>query len=312
MREFIINENDANQRLDKFIAKAIPLLPKSLMYKSIRNKKIKVNRKRCEISTRLCVGDIVHCFIAEDFFDDQPQLDFLAVPADLNIVYEDEDVLVIDKPHGLLSHKDSKEVQDNAQDRLLHYLYRKKAYLQEGYSFTPAFVHRLDRNTQGLMIAGKKSSALRLLNEAMKNHTIHKYYLCIVEGIVAKEEDTIICYHQKLANNQAKISFEPLKDANKIETSYRVLKRSHAYTMMEVELHGGKSHQIRSVLAALGHPLVGDVKYGAKKDGSKHYHHLLAYRLYFDFEYEALPQLNKKTIQINGDEIIKLWKDIHH
>ena len=309
MREFIIQENDANQRLDKFITKAIPLLPKGLMYKSIRNKKIKVNRKRCEISTRLNVGDVVHCFIAEEFFEDNKNLDFLQVPADLKVVYEDDDVIVIDKPHGLLSHKDSKEIQDNAQDRLLHYLYLKNK--QTEVSFTPAFVHRLDRNTTGLMIAGKKAESLRLLNEAMKEHTIHKYYLCIVEGVLSKNQDTIVCYHQKLANNQAKISFEPIKDASKIQTSYRVLKRSQTHTMLEVELHGGKSHQIRSVLSAIGHPLIGDVKYGAKKDGSRHYHHLLAYRLYFDFEYEALPQLNKQEITCDKNSMLTLWKKIN-
>lgn len=309
MREFIISENDANQRLDKFITKVIPLLPKGLLYKSIRNKKIKVNRKRCEISTRLQVGDLVQCFISEEFFQDDTPLEFLQVPKTLNIIYEDDDVLVIDKPHGLLSHKDQKEMQDNAHDRLLHYLYDRNQY-QPHTSFTPAFVHRLDRNTQGLMIAGKKAHSLRYLNEAMKQHTIHKYYLCIVEGKVKKDKDTIIAYHHKKEGNQAEIQWEASEKATKIVTSYQVIERKQNHTLVEVELHGGKSHQIRAVLAKIGHPLLGDVKYGAKKDGTQHYHYLYAYKLYFDFNDEQYPQLTKKEITCKTKDIMEKWKKL--
>lgn len=308
MREFIIREDDAGQRLDKFIAKAVPLLPKSLLYKSVRNKKIKVNRKRCEISTRLQCGDTIQCFLAEEFFETSQEHEFLKVPAKLKVVYEDEDVIIVDKPHGLLSHKDSKGVQDNLQDRLLHYLYERNSYQPEtALSFTPAFVHRLDRNTEGLMIAGKHAASLRTLNEAMRQHAIHKYYLCVVEGRMERTSGHIVLYHEKLEGNQARLHAQPKEGCVRIDTWFKTLKRGRNHSLVEVELQGGKSHQVRAVMAYLKHPLVGDVKYGAKRDGSSHYHHLYAYRLWFDCELEGLMELSHQSIETKAESIYQLW-----
>ena len=303
MREFIIQENDANQRLDKFISKAIPLLPKGLMYKSIRNKKIKVNRKRCEISTRLNVGDVVHCFIAEEFFEDSKSLDFLQVPADLKVVYEDDDVIVIDKPHGLLSHKDSKEIQDNAQDRLLHYLYLKNK--QTEVSFTPAFVHRLDRNTSGLVIFGKTFSALKDLNEMVRlRHCIKKEYQTIVSGQLTKDGH-LVGYMKKDENKQlCYMVSKTTPGALTMETKYRVLKSNRLFSYIEVELVTGRTHQIRLHMASTNHPVIGDRKYGnfevnkmVKNKYGLNHQLLHAYRITFVKPIGSLKYLENKIIE---------------
>ena len=183
MKEFIINENDADQRVDKFIQKTMKTMPKSLMYKYIRNKKIKVNRKRCEISQRLQVGDTMQCYIPEEFYEVATMRSFLQVPNALDVVYEDDAVLLINKPKGLRAHSDTSEVQDNLADRLLHYLYCKKEYdPTTEQSFTPALCHRIDRNTQGLVIAAKTAAALRCMSEKIALRQVEKKYLCIVQG----------------------------------------------------------------------------------------------------------------------------------
>ena len=181
MKEFYIGENDADQRVDKFIQKTMKTMPKSLMYKYIRNKKIKVNRKRCEISQRLALGDTMQCYIAEEFYETQSTRQFLQVPSTLDIVYEDEHILLINKPKGLRAHSDTSEVQDNLADRLLHYLYESQEYdPAHEQSFTPALCHRIDRNTQGLVIAAKTAAALRCMNEKIAAREVEKKYLCII------------------------------------------------------------------------------------------------------------------------------------
>ena len=183
MKEFIINENDADQRVDRFIQKTMKTMPKSLMYNYIRTKKIKVNRKRCEISQRLQAGDTMQCYIPEEFYEAATMRSFLQVPNALDVVYEDDAVLLINKPKGLRAHSDTSEVQDNLADRLLHYLYCKKEYNPTTeQSFTPALCHRIDRNTQGLVIAAKTAAALRCMNEKIALRQVDKKYLCIVQG----------------------------------------------------------------------------------------------------------------------------------
>lgn len=305
MREFIIQEDDANQRVDKFIMKTMKTMPKSLMYKHIRNKKIKVNRKRCEISQRLLVGDTMQCFIAEEFFETSQNNHFLQVPADLNIVYEDEQILILDKPSGLLAHSDTAEVQDNLADRLLHYLYQKGLYdPATKQSFTPALAHRIDRNTQGIVLAAKSAEALRVLNEKIREREIEKKYLCIVEGKLPRKEDVLVLYHKKLEGNKADIQREESLGYQEIRTGYRVLEESTHNSLVEVDLLTGKSHQIRSVMAYIKHPIVGDVKYGAKKNHQDSYQALCAYQVSFHFhEACALQYLNGKSFTLQHVDV---------
>ncbi|MBQ1595899.1 MAG: RluA family pseudouridine synthase, partial [Clostridia bacterium] len=184
MKQLTIGKNDAGQRLDKFLQKNLPNLPQSLLYKYIRKKRIKVNGKRAEISTRLSVGDVLDLYINDEFFEKpEPTYDFLHAGTNLNILFEDENVLVLDKPVGLLAHPDDREYVDTLIGRVKRYLYEKGEYDPDAeQSFTPALVNRIDRNTGGIVLAAKTAEALRVLNQKMKDREIHKFYLCAVHG----------------------------------------------------------------------------------------------------------------------------------
>lgn len=313
MKEFIINENDADQRVDKFIQKTMKTMPKSLMYKYIRNKKIKVNRKRCEISQRLQVGDTMQCYIPEEFYEAATMRSFLQVPNALDVVYEDDAVLLINKPKGLRAHSDTSEVQDNLADRLLHYLYCKKEYdPTTEQSFTPALCHRIDRNTQGLVIAAKTAAALRCMNEKIALRQVEKKYLCIVQGKLKKKQDHIVLYHQKNEQNTAEVIDREREGYTRMETGYRVLQEAERYSLVEVELHSGKSHQIRALMSWLGHPLLGDIKYGARKTKEKTYQALCAYHVAFHFQGDAccLQYLNGRAFELQDTDIERQFADI--
>jgi len=310
MRELHIAQNDADQRVDKFLMKALPSLPKSLMYKFIRNKKIKVNKKRCEISQRLQCGDVIQCYIADAFFAvNKQQMDFLQVPDKLHVLYEDEQILVAYKPVNCLVQKDQTGIQDNMNDRLLHYLYKHQRYdPNKEQSFTPAFAHRLDRNTEGVLIAGKSAQALRCLNECLRNHTLEKRYLALVEGICEKERDELHFYYKKHgAMNKAEVFSAFCEGALPIHTDYRVLKTYSDCTLLEVILHTGKSHQIRASLAAIGHPLVGDEKYRANTQWKHRFQALCAYQLGFagNADLGCLQYLQGKTFVLQDGELLR-------
>ena len=314
MREFKIQENDANQRVDKFIEKTLKKLPKTLMYKSIRNKKIKVNRKRCEISQRLQVGDTVQCFLAEEFFEDQVDISFLSVPSQLDIIYEDHNVVIVNKPSGLLAHKDEEGVQDTLADRFLHYLYDKKEYdPYQSKSFRPALCHRIDRNTQGIVMMAKNAQTLRDMNMHIKDKDVHKYYMCIVENTPTRKQDNLILWHKKGANNKVEVIANPKQGYQKIETAYRVLKTKQAYSLVEIQLKTGKSHQIRAVMSYLGCPLYGDIKYGAKKNKRNDYQALCAYKIYFaipDEKQSSLKYLDGKTLELEQHDLQELYQSL--
>ncbi|MEG0313746.1 MAG: RluA family pseudouridine synthase [Erysipelotrichaceae bacterium] len=308
MREFIIKENDADQRVDKFITKTLNEIPKALMYKYIRNKKIKVNRSRCEISQRLQVGDTIQCYIAEEFFKDEHDYNFLKASSSLDIVYEDDNILIINKPIGLITHSDINETVDTLINRVKHYLYVTKVYNpNEELSFTPALAHRIDRNTEGLVIAAKNAATIRSINNAILEHQIEKTYLCICEGRMPKKQDMLIGYHKKLDNNIAKIIDHCETGYVKVETGYKVLEEKKDYSLCEVNLISGKSHQIRAQFAALKHPLLSDIKYGAQQTEFK-YQALCAYKVKFNFENDHfLAYLNKKEIFISKPLLLQYF-----
>ena len=313
MREFIIQEHDANQRLDKFIMKTMKTMPKNLMYKYIRNKKIKVNRKRCEISTRLQIGDTIQCYIAEEFFEQAYNFDFLQVPYDVQVVYEDEKILVVNKPIGLLAQKDVQGIQDNLADRILHYLYQQGEYdPRTSQSFTPAPAHRIDRNTQGITLVGKGAEALRVLNEKIAAHEIRKFYLCIVQGHMEAKEGSLHFYHQKdEKKNIANISSIYKEGWQEIFSTYTVLKEGRHHSLLEVEIKTGKSHQIRASFAHLHHPLLGDKKYGAKAVHDFPYQALCAYKIIFSFQDDGgvLHDLKDKEILLKDIQLLQYFNE---
>ncbi len=305
MRKFIIEKNDSGQRLDKFIAKAVPALPKSLMYKEIRRKNIKINGKRADISQKLCEGDEVSLYVKDEFFAPvRENYDFLSASKKLTAVYEDENVILLDKSVGILSHPDENEYNDTLISRVKRYLYEKGEYdPKKENSFTPALVNRIDRNTGGLVIAAKNSESLRILNEKLKNREIKKYYLCVVHGIPAKKSGCLISYMIKdEKNNKVRVYDSEVPGSKTMKSEYRVLDEKNGLALVEVELHTGRTHQIRAQFSHIGHPLLGDGKYGTnalnKKYGYKK-QFLYSYKLKFDFTSDAgiLDYLNGREFE---------------
>ena len=309
MRELMISENDSGQRVDRFLTKALPLLPKNLLYKYIRNKKIKVNGHRCEIAQRLQSGDRIQCYIKEEFFaQGRKDTTFLQIHAALQTLYEDAQILIAFKPAGILSQKDQSGIQDNMNDRLRHYLYVRHAYdPMHEQSFTPAFAHRLDRNTEGILIAGKTAAALRCLNEKIKTHEIEKYYLALAEGeLKPKEADLIFYYNKDIRNNKAVLYREPSENTKQIHTHYRLIQTIGKNSLAEVQLFTGKSHQIRASFAMIHHPLIGDKKYGVKQADGFGNQALCAYKLRFAFKDDCcLSYLKDREIVLKSGELIE-------
>ena len=321
MRELIIKKNDAGQRLDKFITKTLDL-PMSLLYKSIRLKKIKVNRKRAEASLILSEGDTVQCFLAEEFFERGKKKDYSEsaalsseslsrMRANLAIVYEDENILLINKPAGLSVHEDESTKTNTLIAYVQSYLFSKGEYDPESeQSFAPALCNRLDKNTSGIVIAAKNAEALRIMNEKIKRRTIDKLYLAAVHGTPKKSADTLRGYLVKNEKtNTVKVYDTPPKHGGKeIVTKYNLLSKRGDSSLVEIELLTGRTHQIRAHMAHIGHPLLGDGKYGQNKDdrarGYK-YQALCSYKLRFrpDEEDGILSYLAGREFSIPKDEI---------
>ena len=302
-----ITKNDAGQRLDKFLTKTYRNLPMSMLYKAIRKKDIRLNGKRCEANTRLTEGDSLYLFLPDDALEiAPPTYEFMHASRALDIVYEDEHVMLLNKKAGLLVHPDDKEFADTLIFRVQRYLYEKGEYDPAAeQSFTPALVNRIDRNTCGIVIAAKTAAALRILNDKLKNREIEKYYLCIVHGKMPKQTDTLEGYLEKNENqNRVYISDTPRPGARTIRTRYTVLEQRGDLSLLEIHLLTGRTHQIRAHLASIGHPLLGDGKYGTNalnKGTGFNKQALCSYRLQFDFTSDAgeLNYLNGKEYTLD-------------
>lgn len=312
MREFIIQFNDSGQRLDKFLQKAIPSLSKGMLYKSIRTKNIKLNGKRTDGAVMLSEGDVVRCYINDDFFENTAKVSgkskdkkylFLKSSFELKIIYEDDNIIIINKPVGLVVHDDDHKSEDTLIARVLHYLYRSGKYSPEAEnSFTPALCNRLDRNTSGLVIAAKNAAALREVNRLIRNNSVHKSYLCITYNIPPKKCDTLHAYHYRPEGSKfVKISSRKQPNYHEIITKYNVLAKSDKLALLKIDLITGRTHQIRAHMAFINTPLLGDDKYGNAKI-NKHYHVkyqlLCAYKLTFEAEKDSfLSYLNGKRFK---------------
>ncbi len=301
MKEFIINKNDAGQRLDKFVEKSTAGMPKSLIYKSIRTKKIKVNRKRAEANYMLRKDDVVLMFLKEDFFlSADPDAYYLTLTPKLDVVYEDDELLLVNKPMGVSCIPDEREDRDTLINHIKAYLYQKGDFHPEAEnSFSPSLCNRIDRNTCGIVIAAKTAECLRHINDQIKHREITKKYLCIVHGVPEKKIALLEGYLIKDAKtNTVKVydSKPPKGDAKFIKTGYKVLKSKNDLSLLEVELFTGRTHQIRAHLAHIGHPLLGDGKYGINKDDKK-----------LGYKYQALcsysTTINGKEYRIEPNDI---------
>ncbi|MBR5880842.1 MAG: RluA family pseudouridine synthase [Clostridia bacterium] len=312
MRTFTVKKNDAGQRLDKFLSKAVKGLPMSLMYKYIRTKKIKVNRARTQQNYMLVEGDEIQLFIRDEFFE-SPEQDTGAlsrIVPKLSIVYEDENIILLNKRPGVLVHEDADAKDNTLVMHLQAYLAQKGEYDPEDeQSFAPAMCNRIDRNTGGIVIAAKNAAALREMNEHIREDRIGKYYLCAAHGVPAQKKQTLRGYLRKnAADNTVEVRDKAFPGAKEIITEYRVIGEKGGDALLEVHLITGRTHQIRAHLAHIGHPLIGDGKYGInKKDREKGYKYqaLYAYRLRFELDGkgEVLSYLDGKEFRLPESEI---------
>lgn len=308
MKSYLINQNDAGQRVSKFVEKTVPALPPSLLYKYFRLKRIKLNKKRCQPQDRLLEGDLVELYINDEFFGEGRQdLAFLKVPDKLNIIYEDENILLVDKKPGLVVHEDDDNTPDTLINRILHYLYNKGEYNpQAEQSFVPALCNRIDRNTGGIVIAAKNAETLRIINEKIKNHELEKSYLCVTVGRPRPAEGRVEGFLRKdEAKKEVTFFDHPIPGGKTAVTLYRTLESRGELSLVECRLLTGRTHQIRVSMAHLGCPLLGDGKYG-RGDVNRRYGEtrqaLYSYKLRFAFSSPAglLDYLQNRTFCVEA------------
>lgn len=307
MREFQINKNDSGQRLDKFIQKSVPLLPKSLLNKYVRLKRIKCNGKRTDFTYKLNEGDLLQLYINDEFFEEKSTKNdnFKNIKADINVLYEDDNILLLDKKIGMLCQPDDANENNTLVDNLKAYLYTKGEYDPEKeLSFSPALCNRIDRNTGGIVIACKNSEALRIMNEKVKYHEMEKRYLCIVLGKMKHESGTFSNYLLK-DNKTNKVMVYPtqVKDSKTAVSHYKTIRTNDELSLVECNLITGRTHQIRAQFSYAGHPLLGDGKYGKNSENKKYKvfkQSLYSYKLKFSWKTDAgiLEYLNGKSFKV--------------
>ena len=309
MREFTIGKNDAGQRLDRFVARNLPLLPPALLQKYIRLKRIKVNGKGSKRDARLCVGDILQLYINDEFFDKPTEENlFLSVfRPQLNLVYEDENLLLVDKRPGMVVHADETEKVNTLINHIQAYLYQKKEWNPKWENaFAPALCNRIDRNTGGIVIAAKNAETLRIINEKIKNHELEKSYLCVTVGRPRPAEDRVEGFLRKdEAKKEVTFFDHPIPGGKTAVTLYRTLESRGELSLVECRLLTGRTHQIRVSMAHLGCPLLGDGKYG-RGDVNRRYGEtrqaLYSYKLRFAFSSPAglLDYLQNRTFCVEA------------
>ena len=319
MKELTVGKNDAGQRLDRFVGKAVPLLPESLLQKYIRLKRIKLNGKGSKRDTRLNEGDVLSLYINDEFFEKPTERNsYLKVGAPrLDIVYEDENILLADKKPGVLCHSAGEWDYNTLIANIQAYAYQKGEWRpREENAFAPALCNRIDRNTGGIVIAAKNAEALRIINEKIKEREIEKYYLCVVRGRPKPAEGELRGYIFKdAAKNRVYVRRKPEPGAKEALTYYRTLASQGGLSLVECRLGTGRTHQIRAQMAA-GTPLLGDGKYGSDRENKKLGEDgqlLYSYRLEFAFKTDAgaLNYLNGRSFSVSRvDFAEKYFPDI--
>ena len=308
MRELIIGKNDAGARLDRFVSKALPLLPPAMLQKYIRIKRIKVNGGRAQRDQRLTEGDVVQLYINDEFFDKPSEENmFLTLfKPQVDIVYEDENLLLVNKRPGLVVHADETEKVNTLINHIQAYLYQKREWNPRWENaFAPALCNRIDRNTGGMVIAAKNAETLRIINEKIRLREIDKRYLCITVGRPKPPEGRIECFLLKdEQKKQVSVYHKPVPGGKTAVTDYRTLETRGELSLVEVGLETGRTHQIRATMADLGCPLLGDGKYG-RGDVNRRYGEtrqaLYSYKLTFDFPTDAgiLEYLRGREFQVD-------------
>lgn len=298
MKEFIIQKNEENQRFDKYLKKLLPNATTSFLYKMMRKKNIVINKKKVEGNEKLKAGDVVSIFLSDETFEKfHVNLEELKKEYDLlksltlkglKIIYEDDEMIVVDKPYNMLSQKAS-DKDLSANEYLLGYMINKGSLSFEEYqTFRPSVVNRLDRNTTGLLLFGKTLNALQQIGEGIRERSIEKYYRAVVAGELKEELELKGYLLKDEKTNKVSYHKEQVEGSDYIETGVKPIQSKNGLTLVEIHLVTGKTHQIRLHLSTIGHPILGDMKYGNEKINKKYYeshkvnHQLLhAYRLEF-------------------------------
>ena len=294
MKEITVKSNDAGQRLDRFVGKALPLLPESLLQKYIRLKRIKLNGKGAKRDTRLNKGDVLQLYINDEFFDKpKEENSYLKVgKPKLNIVYEDENIILLDKKPGVLCHSAGEWDYNTLIANLQAYLSQNGQWRpKEENSFAPALCNRIDRNTGGIVIGAKNAQALRIVNEKIQSREIDKYYLLTVCGKPSPSEALLEDWlYKDEGKNQVFVKKPDFPGAKIAKTEYRLLSSKGKLSLVECHLLTGRTHQIRVQMAHAGFPLLGDVKYGNAAMNRRYEEKgqaLYSYKLRFDFKTDA-------------------------
>ena len=311
MKTIKVNKNDANLRLDNFLSKTFINFKKSEIYKAIRNKKIKVNDKRVKFDYHVQLNDEIKLYVNDEFLENKKQPLNLQDKQDFSIVYEDENIMLVYKPKGLVVHTDNNGETNTLINQVIIYLIKSKQYdPEQENTFVPSLVNRLDRNTAGIVLIAKNHPTLDLLNEKMKNHEIDKYYIAKVHGIIDPKSATLVAYLTKNSNdNLVKITKKPINDNSKqIITKYKMISHDNNTSIIEINLLTGRTHQIRAHMNYIGYPLVGEKKYTNSKFSSQDknkYQSLCAYKIEFNFKTNSkhLAYLNKKSFMLNDKTI---------
>ena len=315
MKELVINRNDAGQRLDKYLTKAVPALPPALLHKYIRLKRIKLGGKRVEKDYRLQEGDVLQLYINDEFFaTPSPEEQWKKVTPTLDIVYEDDHILLVNKPVGLVVHEDESQTPNTLINQIKAYLYNKGDWdPQKEASFTPSLCNRIDRNTGGMVIAAKTAAALRVMNDKIRDREISKYYLCLVHGKPRPAAGELTNYLRRdMDKKQVFVEKRKTADSLTAKLRYVTLESRCDLSLVECELLTGRTHQIRVQMSEAGHPLVGDTKYGTLKQnkGLPYKHQALwSYRLRFDFPTDAgeLEYLRGKEFQVKAVPFLEFF-----
>ena len=305
MREFQITENEAGQRFDKYLAKLLRNAPKSFFYKMLRKKNITLNGKKATGNEKLSAGDQIKLFLSDETFSkfSQQEQTARAVTA-LDIIYEDSDILLINKPAGMLSQPDDTK-EPSLVEYLIGYLLQNGSLTENDLrTFHPSVCNRLDKNTSGIIAAGKSLAGLQELSALFHDRTVHKDYLCIVKGIITRPQHIHGYLHKDTSLNKVTVLQNKTRDTQPIETQYTPLCHNTDATLLKVRLITGRTHQIRAHLASEGHPLAGDTKYGHPEFnryfrdhyGLKH-QFLHAYRLTFPKLDGRLHDLSEKHFE---------------